>query len=161
MLDKIFENFCPDDYDDVHIAFDKISGIYSDSKIHHLVGNQYLKEPESTLIELDLPRQSGKSTWIKSQFCNYPEDTIVVYPSAAMRQLHFQGYFDFSKNTRIITTTSIDRLSQYGYGKIGLILFDEVCSYHGRLKSKTLLSQLMAGGSCTSSTKCVSLYTAP
>jgi predicted AAA+ superfamily ATPase len=162
MLDKIFENYCPDDYNDVHMAFDKISGIYSDKKIHHLVGNQYLKQPESDLIELNVPRQTGKSTWIKNQFYNYPEETLVVYPTEAMRRVQFQGQFDFRKNPRIITTASIPNMVGRNYSKIELILLDEVCSYsQGRPESNTILRQILAllGKSNTRSVKCVSLYT--
>lgn len=163
MLKKIFENYCPDDYDDAHVAFDKISGIQSDTLIHSLVGNQYLKQPESTLIELNVPRQTGKSTWIKNQFYNYPEETLLVYPTVAMRQVQFQGNFDFRKNPRIITTASIPGMLGGNYSKIELILFDEVCSYsQGKPESSTILRQIMPmlkSSGPGSSPKCVSLYT--
>lgn len=89
-LADIFSDLDPDIDLKTQAAWDMLAG-RPWSQVHYQVAEQYLRDPSAQIIELALPRQSGKSAWINWIAQQYP-GVIRVYPGVQL--LRNQPYRD-------------------------------------------------------------------
>lgn len=159
ILDEIFQDYHEDEYDLVQSAFDKISGNRDCESVHREVYRAYQQNPSARVIELSLPRRSGKSTWI-SQVANTPEcRSLVVTATQASRR--YLGRLIKNPQVEIMTPMMINGGSLRGRRlDLDIILFDDIYIDEGMLdKRDTILQSIYVRTDLKKVPPLVSLYT--
>jgi len=160
ILHQIFQTFDPEEYDAVQQAWDRIADIHSSGLVHHRLGIEYLKDPGARVIELALPRQCGKSTWIRQIAENYPR-VMRVYPSMSVMRYHVDTHPVY-RPAMCYTVDEIYRGATRGTAlDIDLILLDDVYLDHKFLDNRDTIMETiyMSASDVTKIPTTVSLYT--
>jgi hypothetical protein len=160
ILDEIFQDYHEDEYDLVQSAFDKISGNHDCERVHREVYRAYQQNPDARVMEIALPRQSGKSTWIRQIAERYPK-VMRVYPTMSVMK-HHVNIHSSHRTPLCYTTTEIYRGVTRGKTlDIDLILLDDVYVDHTFLDNRNTIMETLYANTASLSRipRTVSLYT--